>query len=389
MKLPLHYETSYVKEVLYNLSLKDLNNEEWKPIEGFENYAISNYGRLKSLERQSSSLFGNEKMLPEMIMKLIFVKNFNQYLQSAKYQVHCTLSSDGKKYRKSVARLVYFHFVKKFDTKDRTLSVTSKDGNNLNVHYSNLKMISVSEKRVMTFKANRARNRHVIYGQPVSQYTTEGILIKHYNNMYEAAECINVTPESVMDVIHKEFLTSGGYRWFLKSNPPGKEDFMVKNNIQTPQDILNITLWEKLGRPDIDIKNPPPVLNFSLGCLPGEDWKPIPHFETRFMISSKGRVKRLSGWTTTGRKIFLQEKILSQLLSTEGDHHSLFTILNHEGRQKYISTVKLMYYCFVEKFDLYGKTQIVVNRSNPFWNIDLQQLSLHSIHSVLKRKVSQ
>lgn len=228
--------------------------------------------------------------------------------------------------------MVYFHFVKKFDTKDRTLSVTSKDGNNLNVHYSNLKMISVSEKRVMTFKANRARNRHVIYGQPVSQYTTEGILIKHYNNMYEAAECINVTPESVMDVIHKEFLTSGGYRWFLKSNLPGKEDFMVKNNIQTPQDILNIILWEKLGRPDIDIKNPPPVLNFSLYCLPGEDWKPIPHFETRFMISSKGRVKRLSGWTTTGRKIFLQEKILSQLLSTEGDHHSLFMILNHEGK---------------------------------------------------------
>ncbi|WP_428037172.1 hypothetical protein [Chryseobacterium nepalense] len=61
---------------------------------------MSNYGRLKSLERQAPSLFGMERMLPEKIMKLIFVKSFNQYLHKESYQVHCTLSADGKKYRK-------------------------------------------------------------------------------------------------------------------------------------------------------------------------------------------------------------------------------------------------------------------------------------------------
>ncbi|MEA1848020.1 hypothetical protein U9K52_03750 [Chryseobacterium sp. MHB01] len=73
------------------------------PIKGcrrFDQYTISNYGRLKSLERQAPSLFGRERMLPEKMMKLIFVKYFNQYLQQNSYHVHCTLSSDGKKYRK-------------------------------------------------------------------------------------------------------------------------------------------------------------------------------------------------------------------------------------------------------------------------------------------------
>ncbi|ANF49957.1 hypothetical protein A0O34_05190 [Chryseobacterium glaciei] len=111
MKLPSEFEDQYVKEVLYNISLKNLQDEEWKLIEGFEIYSISNYGRLKSLERQSNSLFGRERMMPEKVMKLIFVKQFNKYLQSNLYNVHYALSLEGEKYRKSIARLVYYHFV--------------------------------------------------------------------------------------------------------------------------------------------------------------------------------------------------------------------------------------------------------------------------------------
>jgi len=389
MKLPSHLETPYVKEVLYNKSLGNLPDEQWKVIEGFDHYAISCYGRLKSLERQAPSLFGRERMLPEKIMNLIFVKYFNQYLEQNSYQVHCTLSLDGKKYRKSVARLVYYHFVEKFDYRDRSISIMSKDGNSLHVHHSNLQKMSASERRKAIFTANRARNRNVIYQQGVSQYTVEGVFVANFNSMYEAAENIGLQPESIMDVIHGEFLTAGGYRWFLKSHTPQQEDFKVQNRRDAPQNILNTTLWEKLGKPDIDRENPPSCMNLSLKNLPGEHWQPIPisPYENRFMISDKGRVKRLGGWTTKGRKVFLQEQILSQLLSTEGTHRSLFTILNHQAKQRAITTVKLMYYCFAEQFDLSAKTQVVVNKSDPFWDIDIRHLSLHSIHSVLKGKI--
>ncbi|WP_312175717.1 NUMOD4 domain-containing protein [Chryseobacterium sp.] len=389
MQLPSHLETPYVQGVLYNSSLQNLPDEMWKAVEGFDQYAISNYGRLKSLKRQSPSLFGRERMLPEKIMKLIFVKSFNQYLQKQSYAVHCTLSSDGKKYRKSVARLVYYHFIEKFDYSDRRISIMSKDGDSLHVHQSNLQRMSASEKRKVTFTANRARNRNVIYQQAVSQYTVEGVFVADFDSMYKAAEHIKILPESIMDVIHKEFLTAGGYRWFLKSHIPQQEEFKVQNRRDAEPNILNISLWEKLEKPAIDRENPPPCMNLSLKNLPGEHWKPIPisPYENRFMISDKGRVKRLSGWTTTGRKVFLQEQILSQLLSTEGTQRSLFTILNYQGKQRAITTVKLIYCCFVEQFDLSGKAKVVVNKSNPFWDIDIRQLSLHSIHSVLKGKL--
>lgn len=388
MKLPLHLETPYVKEVLYNKSLENLPDEQWKVIDGFDHYTISSYGRLKSLERLAPSLFGRERMLPEKIMNLIFLKYFNQYLQQNSYQVQCTLSLDGKKYRKSIARLVYYHFVEKFDYYDRSISIMSKDGDPLHVHHSNLQKMSASEKRKATFTTNRAKNRNVIYQQAVSQYTVEGLFVGDFNSMYEAAENIGLHPESIMDVIHKEFLTAGGYRWFLKSDTPQQKDFILQKNTDVQQNILNISLWEKLGKPDIDRENPPACMNLSLKNLPGERWKPIPipPYENRFMISDKGRVKRLSGWTTKGRKVFLQEQILSQLVPTEESHRSLFTILNHEGKQKSVTTIKLMYYCFIEKFDLFGKAHIVVNKSKPFWDIDINLLSLQSIHSVLKGK---
>lgn len=50
MKLPIELGDEYLDTVLSNLSL-DLSGEVWKLIEDFENYAISNYGRVKSLER--------------------------------------------------------------------------------------------------------------------------------------------------------------------------------------------------------------------------------------------------------------------------------------------------------------------------------------------------
>ncbi|RMZ61321.1 hypothetical protein D1632_00475 [Chryseobacterium nematophagum] len=51
MKLPTELDDEYINTVLSNLSLKDLPDEQWKLIEGFDNYAISSYGRVKSRER--------------------------------------------------------------------------------------------------------------------------------------------------------------------------------------------------------------------------------------------------------------------------------------------------------------------------------------------------
>ncbi|WP_288377289.1 NUMOD4 domain-containing protein [uncultured Chryseobacterium sp.] len=70
MSIPLEMQDQYAKNVLCNTSLKNLHNEEWKEIEEFDNYMISNYGRIKSVERWANPLNGRKFKLSERIMKL-------------------------------------------------------------------------------------------------------------------------------------------------------------------------------------------------------------------------------------------------------------------------------------------------------------------------------
>lgn len=128
-------------------------------------------------------------------------------------------------------------------------------------------------------------------------------------------------------------------------------------------------------------------MNKSLQDLPEEEWKPIPGFDERFLISDKGRVKRTGGWTVVGRRVFLKEQILAQFIHTDRTHQSLYTILNYKGKKTAITITKLLYYCFVKEFDIFGKALLVVNNNDPFWNLEHSKLSLHSIHAVLKRKI--
>lgn len=388
MKLPIELETGYVKDVLYNTSLNDLPQEAWKFVEGFENYAISNYGRIKSLERRTQTPYGSSgKIEPELIMKPIFVKQFNHYLQSTIYTVHCRFSLYGQKYRKSVARLVYYHFVEKFDVNDRTQVIVSKDNDRLHIHSCNLEKTSASERSLTIHRKDRARNRNIIYKQPVSQYSVEGELICNFESMYAAEKALGIACERIMDAINKEFLTAGGFRWFLQNYVPKKEDFTMIIKSNTSDKKLNKSLWEKLGKPPVDKNNPPACMNLSIKDLPGEYWKPIPGFEARFAVSNKGRIKRLSGWTSMGRKIFLKEQILSQMIEASSKTTYLFyCLLRDKGKNTRVPVTRLLYYCFVEKFDIDSKTLVVANWNEPLWNIDITKLSLQPIYSVLKGK---
>ncbi|WP_396142718.1 NUMOD4 domain-containing protein [Flavobacterium sp.] len=390
MKLPNEIENQYAKEVLCNTSLEDLSYEKWEQIENFENYAISNYGRIKSLERSTLSFKGGERIQPELIMKLIFVKQYNKYLDCYFYSTQCSFSLEGKKYRKSVARLMYYHFIEKFDMEDRKIVISFKDYNSLHLHINNLEKLTASEKRLKTFENDKARNRNVDYLKPVSQYTIDGDLVADFESIYEAQKAVGVGCESIQDVINREFLTAGGYRWFLQSEPPKKEDFIITPKQNTSEVVFNESLWQKLGKPPIELNNPPACMNLSLLELPGEVWKPIPGFEDSHLVSNKGRVKHLSGWTTNGRKIFLQDRILCQTVAiNKNKAYYLYTTLLHKGKTTRITTPRLLYYCFVEKFDIYNKTMVVVNDSESPWNMDISKLSLQSIHSVLKRNYNK
>ena len=76
-------------------------NEEWKDIEAFPGYQISNWGRVKSIAREKVMPTGGIHAIKEKVMSSKKVKKYN-----------CIkLSKDGKHYTKRIARLVGIHFV--------------------------------------------------------------------------------------------------------------------------------------------------------------------------------------------------------------------------------------------------------------------------------------
>jgi hypothetical protein len=387
MKLPLELEDQYVKEVLYNRSLKDLPNEEWKLIEGFEYYAISNYGRVKSLQRIAPSVNGNKKILPEKILKLVFPKYFNKYLNRYFHYAVCRFSWEGKRYPRSVAGLVYYHFVEKFDMHDLCISIAPKDNNRLHLHSSNLEKISASERRQKSYRLNRTKNVHIIYLQPISQYTVEGNFVADFESFYAAEKKLGIGLESILNVINKEFLTAGTFRWFLKGDSPKEEDFIISEKLDTSDRLLNKVLWKKLGMPSVDEKNPPACMNLSIKSLPGEQWKPLPGFEGKYAISDKGRIKRLNGWNSAGRRFFLKEMIISQCIefSTNTNYFLYCTLYNNEEKI-YIPVSRLLYYCFVKEFDINDKTLVVINKNEPKWKMNLSKLSLQLVFDKLQKE---
>ncbi|WP_261511705.1 NUMOD4 domain-containing protein [Chryseobacterium paludis] len=389
MNLPLEIEDWYIKEVIYNTSLENLPGEEWKSIENFENYAVSSYGRVKSLEHWITSLNGRKWKASERMMKLQFMKFFNKYPDDQFYNVICVLSSKGKKTRKSVPRLVYYYFVEKFDLNDSHFIISFKDDNRFNLNAKNLEKLSFNKTRFKESHKDSAKNSKTYYKRPVNQYTTEGDLVTTFENIDAASNTLGIGRRNIQAVLNKERLTAGGFRWFFKDYSPKKEDFIIsKENKSVTSKVFNKPLWEKLGKPPIDENDPPACMNLSLDNLPGEHWKPIPGLENGYVISNKGRVKRLSGWTTSKNKSFWKEQIMSLNIRIKaGRNKPYFYIrVNHKEHMTMLMISRLLYYCFVEEFDMNDKNLIMVNQSEPLWNLDITKLRLRPRISGSKEK---
>ncbi|GEN77851.1 NUMOD4 domain-containing protein [Chryseobacterium hagamense] len=386
MMLPPEIEDQYVREVLYNTSLRDLPDEKWKLIDEFENYAISNYGRVKSLARLTLSFQGNFREQEDLIMKLIFNKNFNRHANRSFYNVFCSLTLDNKRYRKSISRLVYYHFVEKFDLSDRNFIISYKDGNSLNTNYKNLEKITCREKVFKSIKNKRADDPQLKYQESVSQYTVKGEWIANFDSIIRAEETLGIKCTHIFHTIERKTLTAGGFRWFAQSSPPKKEDFIIITKSSPAEKIFNKRLWERLGKPRIDKKNPPPCMNLTLQDLPGEYWKPVPRFEDLYRISNKGRVKRLGEWNSN-KKAFRKEHIMSIMaeIKNSGTYY-LYLAPYVNGKIKNITISRVLYYCFVQEFDLNDRTLAVINQNDPSWDMNPSKLLLRSIYSDLKEK---
>jgi len=138
-----------------NLNIQDLPGEEWKDIPGFEGkYAISNMGRVKSLERDTEMVVHgtlctrhtNEKILKPNI-------NYKSNYSMPIVGIGLSPNNPGEHVQtKYIPVLVAQAFMPDYD-KDK--KIVHLDGNYLNNRIDNLKQFTRSEIRASKIKAGK------------------------------------------------------------------------------------------------------------------------------------------------------------------------------------------------------------------------------------------
>jgi len=193
-----------------NLSLKDMKGELWEDIPDFiDSYQVSNYGRIKALERWVERAVKGDLHLKEKILKHSINRHFNPYTKKYNKQLVLSLCRDAMKKTIVTGRMVYYCFVKKFNLNDPTLAVVNKNGDSLNIHYSNLKLVLKSEVQIKTYREQRKKKLF----KSISQYDNLGHLIATYSSLIQAAEKTGYSVTAISQVANGHGIHCGGYLW--------------------------------------------------------------------------------------------------------------------------------------------------------------------------------
>jgi len=110
--------------------------EIWKNIEGFEYYQVSNFGNVKSLERNIIQKNGKNYKVTEKLLKPS-INNFGYYFVCLYKKTQCSKS-------KTIHQLVSIAFLE-HKPSGYNLVINHKDFNKLNNHESNLEIVSARE----------------------------------------------------------------------------------------------------------------------------------------------------------------------------------------------------------------------------------------------------
>ena len=218
---------TYARE---NASLDDMPGEKWKDIPSLDGmYRISHFGRVKRLEFEIICNNGMTRVLQPRILHGDICKSKNHSVGDYNYSLACSITTEGKVYKFSVARLVYYCFRKKFNLDDHHLVVIARDGDGKNVALDNLELVDLQRKQQRIHERGRVirdieteLERYEQHPQmdsinpecrQVTQYTLEGKKINTFPSITVAATMTGCGSALICAVLKGRQVSTGGFGW--------------------------------------------------------------------------------------------------------------------------------------------------------------------------------
>lgn len=129
-------KTENEEHIKNKLKYEDIDGEIWKPILGYENYEISNLGRVRSF-----------------VEKYCMWKLLTPTANSRNGRLYVSLFNQGKRQNLQIARLVGFAFIDGYSEINNTIN--HKDSNVTNNKADNLEWISQQDNNIYAYKNGR------------------------------------------------------------------------------------------------------------------------------------------------------------------------------------------------------------------------------------------
>lgn len=176
--------------------------ELWKDIEGYEGYQVSNLGRVRSTDHVDYSK-GYKRTFKSKIRK--------QQIGTNGYLLVPINNLPNIPVHRAVAKAFvpgYFEGAQ----------VNHKDENRQNNRWDNLEWVTPMENANYGSRNRKCREtKEKLYGQPVEQYTAEGVLIAEYPSKNAAARAMKCSLWYIQRVLDTH-RTINGYSFKSKTN---------------------------------------------------------------------------------------------------------------------------------------------------------------------------
>lgn len=183
---------------------KNYEFEEWKPIEGYENYlAVSNYGRIKQYERIVNSGNGAKRIIRERILDKV-------YKGSNGYSYVCP-RINGDNFTLWIHLSVAQAFI---PNRWKLPQINHKDENKENNCVWNLEWCTrLYNTNYGTRNERISEKMKQIKGKPIRQYTLDGQFIAEYDSLVDASKETGILKTSICNCLKGRSKNSGGFLW--------------------------------------------------------------------------------------------------------------------------------------------------------------------------------